>query len=420
MLSGHKKLLVIVAIVVVVAAACSSSAKSASPPGTSTAGTSASGKTLTIGVLTDVTGLGSPNNKTLPLGVKAGIGVATKDGYKINYVLADTQSSLTQALSAAQKLVEENHVFAVIADSSFTFAAAPYLLAHGIPVIGASEDASEWITDRNMFSVIGTSNYSNVYSNSGLFYKGVGVTNVASLGYSISPSSSESAKSWALSAEHYGIKTGYLNAQFPFGSTNTGPEVLAMKAAGVNGFDGAIETSTGFAMIQNLRQDGVNLKAAIFATGYGGDLAQGGPAATQIAQGFYFLSSFEPVEMRTSATQQFQTALGTYAGVTAEPTFAEYIGYTSVLALVDGLKAAGSKPTQASLTNALLGMGTFNGGGLYGSHSVGFALDLRGNQSGPDNCWWITRYQGSTFHLVPGMDPLCGAVLPGLKVSASS
>jgi branched-chain amino acid transport system substrate-binding protein len=410
MVSRRKRLLAIVAIVVVVAAACSSSSKS----------TSASGKTYTIGVLTDITGLGAPNNKTVPLGVKAGIGIAAKDGYKINYVLADTQTSPSGALAAAQLLVLQHHVFAVIADSSLTFAAAPYLLSHGIPVIGAAEDASEWLTNRNMFSVIGTSDYSNVYSNYGLFFKGVGVTTLAAMGYSISPSSSESAKSAALSAEHFGIKVGYLNAQFPFGSTNTGPAVLAIKAAGVDGFTGAIQTNTAFSLIQDLRQDGVNLKGALFATGYGGDLAQGGSAATQIAQGFYFLTSFEPVEMHTAATQQFQSALSTYAGVTTEPTFAEYIGYTSVLALVDGLKAAGSKPTQASLINALLAMRTFDGGGLYGSHSVGFALDLRGNESGPDNCWWITRYQGSTFHLVPGMDPLCGAVLPGLKVSASS
>jgi branched-chain amino acid transport system substrate-binding protein len=410
------RLLAIASAALVLAGACSSSSKSTGATGS----TGGSGKTYTIGVFTDETGLGSPNNKSLPTGVQAGVGMVAKDGYKIKYVTVDTGSSVSQALTAAHKLVDENHVFAVIADSSFTFAAAPFLLQHGIPVIGAAEDASEWLTDRNMFSVIGTSDYTNVYSNPGLFFKGVGVTNVASLGYSISPSSAESAKSWAASAQHYGIKVGYLNAKSPFGSTNTGPAVLAMKSAGVDGFDGSIETSTGFSLIQALHQNGVNLKAALFATGYGGDLAQGGPEATQIAQGFYFLSSFQPVEMHTTATQQFQSALSTYAGVTTEPTFAEYIGYTSVLALEDGLKAAGSKPTQSSLVDALLGMKTFDGGGLYGGHSVGFSLDRRGNESGPDNCWFITRYEGSTFQLVPGMDPLCGGVLPGMKVSASS
>ena len=47
-------------------------------------------------------------------GVKAGIGVAASEGYKINYVVADSQTSPTVALAGAQKLVEQDHVFAVL------------------------------------------------------------------------------------------------------------------------------------------------------------------------------------------------------------------------------------------------------------------------------------------------------------------
>ena len=46
---------------------------------------------------------------------------AAKDGYKIKYVEADTGSSPTGALATAQKLVEQDHVFAVLAYSSATF-----------------------------------------------------------------------------------------------------------------------------------------------------------------------------------------------------------------------------------------------------------------------------------------------------------
>ena len=98
----------------------------------------------------------------------------------------------------------------------------------------------------------------------------------------------------------------------------------------------------------------------------------------------------------------------------SEPTFAEYQGYLSVEALLDGLKAAGSNPTQASFIDAMLKMGTFNGGGLYGpGHSVGFALDDRGKVSGADNCDYILKFSDSTFHLVPGMDPICGKTIAG-------
>ena len=118
---------------------------------------------------------------------------------------------------------------------------------------------------------------------------------------------------------------------------------------------------------------GVTVKA-LMSTGYGGDLVTGGPGAVQAAQGVYFLTSFEPVEMNTAATQQFQNDLKTYAGVTTAPTFAEYQGYVSIDAFVQGLKAAGSNPTQASLINAMLGMTNYDGAGLWGTHTLSFAL----------------------------------------------
>jgi branched-chain amino acid transport system substrate-binding protein len=368
--------------------------------------------TYTLGVLTDLTGLGATNSFTIPKGVQAGIGRAGTEGVKIKYVVADTATSPTGALSGAQKLVEQDHVFAVIANSALTFAAAPYLKSKAIPVIGAAVDAGEWVTNSNMFSIIGTQDYNKVYSMFGQFFKGVGVTNLASLGYSISPSSSLSAKGAAASVEQYGIKVGYLNANFPFGGTNTGPSVLAMKSAGVDGFSGAIQTNTVFAIINDLRNQGVTVKS-LMATGYGGDLVQGGPGAVQSAQGVYFLTSFEPVEMGTSATQQLQSDLKNYAGVTTAPTFAEYQGYVSVDAFVQGLKAAGANPTQASLINAMLGMTAYTGAGLWGTHTLDFSMSARGQASGIQNCWWITQFQSTTFHLVTGMDPLCGKVLPG-------
>jgi branched-chain amino acid transport system substrate-binding protein len=406
----------VAAVMLMAAAACTSSSKSSGGGSSGSGG----GKTITVGVLTDLTGIASTNSVTFPTGIKAGVGLAAKDGYTIKYDVVDTGSSPAQVLSGAKKLVEQDHVFAVLASSALLFSAAPYLASQGIPVVGAAIDSTEWITDRNMFSVIGTQDYSKVYSQFGLFYKLVGATNLGSVGYSISPSSSQSAKAIALSAQDAGLKVGYLNASFPFGSTNVGPAVLAMKSAGIDAFSGSIQTNTEFAMITGLRQQGVNLKAPLLATGYGGDLTSGGPGAEQAAQGVYFLNAYQPVELNTAATQQLQSALSTYAGVTGLPTFAEYNGYASVDALVQGLKAAGSNPTRAAFINAMLGITNYNAAGLYGSHSVSFAMDQRGQVSGPDNCYFVVQYQGTTFHLVSGADPICGAVIPGKTVSASS
>jgi hypothetical protein len=38
----------------------------------------------------------------------------------------------------------------------------------------------------------------------------------------------------------------------------------------------------------------------------------------------------------------------------------------------------------------------------------------------PPNLWWdrafVVRYEGTTFHLVPEMDPICGQTIPGKTV----
>jgi ABC-type branched-subunit amino acid transport system substrate-binding protein len=167
----------------------------------------------------------------------------------------------------------------VFGQSAIFFTASNYLTAHNVPVIGMSEDGPEWITAKNMFSVAGPLQQTKVAETTGKLFKLLGVTNVAALGYGVSPVSAEGAASGAASAEVAGLKVGYLNGKFPFGSTDVGPEVLAMKAAGIDGLYPTVDPNTGFALITGLRNQGVDLKAALPPTGYGGDLLQAGPGA---------------------------------------------------------------------------------------------------------------------------------------------
>jgi branched-chain amino acid transport system substrate-binding protein len=420
MISRKKKTLGVLGAVLLLAVGCSSSSKSTSSATTSPSGSASggSGKTYTIGVLSDFTGPGANLATSFRPGIEAGIGLAKEEGYNIKTVEADSTTSPAGVLTGAKKLVEENHVLAVIMNSVVGFGAAPYLASHGIPVYGAAGDGPEWISDRNMFSVLGYEDYTTVQTTFGKFFKMQGATNIASVGYGVEPSSWETAKAVALSAQNAGLKVGYLNLNFPLGGTNVGPLVLAMKDAGVDGLSTSLITNSTFAIITGLRQQGVNLKVSIPPVGYGGDLVQGGPGAQQDAQGVYFTSGWEPVEMHTAATEKFQNALRTYAGVTGEPTFDEYIGYLAVDAFVQGLKKAGPNPSQAALINAGLGITNYDGQGLWGGRTIGFDMAFRGQFEGAGNCIWFTQYQGTTFHLVPGAAPLCGTTVPGLKANS--
>jgi ABC-type branched-subunit amino acid transport system substrate-binding protein len=408
-------LAVAIAVVLVAAVACSSSSSSKSGNGGGGGGGGA-GKTFTVGILTDLTGPAASGNLTVVQGVRAGVLFAARQGYNVKFVVGDTQTSPTGALSAAQKMVEQDHVFAVIAHSALAFTATTYLTSHNVPVIGVAEDGTEWQTSKNMFSVYGAVHPEAVSTTDGEFFKSQGVTTVGALGYSISPSSSEAAQGAAKSSQAVGLKVGYVDAAFPFGSTNVQPIALAMRNAGVDGFTATVDPNTGFALITALRQAGANLKVALLPTGYGGDLLQAGPGALQEAQNVYFTLTYEPVEMHTAATQQLESDLKA-AGVTTEPTYAEYNGYLSIALLVKGLQAAGSSPTQASLISALSAIHDWDAEGLVGSHHI----DINNRTtSGMTNCVWVTKLTGSTFQLVPGADPICGHLVPGETVSPAS
>ncbi|HWE55441.1 MAG TPA: ABC transporter substrate-binding protein [Acidimicrobiales bacterium] len=408
-MSRTSKLLVGAVALATVAAGCGSS-KSTSSGG----GGGGSGETITVGLLGDFTGLAASGNKTSPLGVQAGISLAAQQGYHIKFVQADTESSPSGALSAAQTLVEQDHVSAVLAVSSLTLLAAPYLKKQGIPVIGVAEDGSEWIGDTNMFSVYGFLDSTKVSTTGGAFFKMEGVTSVGAVGYGISPQSANSAKATGVSAQAAGLQVGYIDSNFAFGSTNVQPVAIAMKDHGVNGVVSETDPNTSFSLITAMRQAGDNPKVALFPDGYGGDISQAGPGALQTGQGVFFSLSFEPVEMQTTATKQFQTALSA-AGVNGDPTYGEYAGYASVALLVAGLKTAGANPSHAALISALNGVTNFDAWGLLGSHTLSMA-DRNSTAIGVDGCLYVVRLSGSTFQLVSGADPICGTEIPGKSV----
>ena len=402
------------------AAACSdSSGNSKATSSTGAAATSGSGSSgvkdshaYKLGVLTDLTGAASGTEKTTVQGVKAGVGLANSQGWNFKYVVADAQTSPTAAVSAARQLVEQDHVNAVIAVSALTFAAAPYLAAKGIPVIGAATDGPEWITIKNMFSVFGTGDFHKVNSGLGDFLKLVGAKNLAAMGYSVPPSTNLTAKASAVSAENAGLKVGYKNSEFPLGSTNVGPSAIAIKNAGSDALSAAMLQNTVFALITALHQNGVQLKAPVLATGYGHELLTAGAGEKQAAQGAYFTMSYEPVEMHTAATKQLASAMSTYAEVNNDPDLNEYLGYVSVDLFKTALKQTGSNPSSEQLVNTMLGIRSYNAAGLFGNHSIGFAMDQRGIYQGADNCIWYVQFSGDSFHLVQGATPLCGKYLP--------
>ncbi|HEX4659644.1 MAG TPA: ABC transporter substrate-binding protein, partial [Streptosporangiaceae bacterium] len=196
-----------------------------------------------------------------------------------------------------------------------------------------------------------------------------------------------------------GLKSGYLNTQFPFGSTNVGPIALAMKNAGVDWLFLPTDPSTSFALVVALHLLGVKLKASLLPNGYGGDLLASKPAVAA-AQGIDFETIGQPGEANTPATQQRAADLAR-VGVTGPPTFAEQEAYLALTAFVAGLKAGGPNPTRQSFMAAMSKITNYDAGGLLAPEKIAFR-----NYTPASGCLWVAQLKGSKFFVVPGT-PIC-------------
>jgi branched-chain amino acid transport system substrate-binding protein len=381
--------------------------------------TQAAGEPIKLGVLTSQTGVASSSFVTVEEGVKARLELENSkggvNGRKLEYVMADDQSTGPGAVAAAQKLIQQDKVYGILENSSFFAAAAATTTKAGIPVTGVSFDAGpEWFDPKstNIFDAYGYGNYSVVATTYGDYFKSIGATKVGAIGYGSSPSSALAAQAAIEGSKAVGLEQGFLDNSLAFGSTDVGPIVQKIKESGTDALYVPVVQSTGYALVKALKQAGVEMKSVVLATGYGQDVLDD-PATREAATGVDFSTLAAPVELETEATGEMQSALAEYAGVEGIPTFGQYIGWLTADLFISGLEQAGENASSQEFISALR-TSTWDGAGL--TTPTDFA-DIKPVNGGMDqgNCLNIVRFDGERF--VPQADtPICGEVVEGVTL----
>jgi len=117
----------------------------------------------------------------------------------------------------------------------------------------------------------------------------------------------------------------------------------------------------------------------------------------QAAQGIEFVAYGRSGRAHTPATQTMRKALEAYAGVTTDPTNAQYWGWIAADAFIRGLKAAGPNATPASFTTALRRCTTTRRAVCYRGQSR-LQPNWRPRPGyGTGNCLYILRVTGQAF-----------------------
>jgi len=383
-------------------------------------GGAASGGTIKLGYLTSLSGAASAGFTGLEGGANARLEAYKAEGGKcadtdFEVVMGDDTSNPQGALTAAQKLVQQDKVYAVLPSSSFLTGAAQYLTtqASGTPVVGAGFDASpQWQDEkiRNMFTAVGSVDYNKVATTFGDYWSALGGTKAAVVAFD-TQSSSSAALGGVQSAENAGLERGYVNVNVPFGTSDVGAIVLGIKESGADVAYLPLTPDTAFAIVGGLKQAGVEMKSVLLATGYGADLLKSDPAV-QAAQGVGFLTAYAPTELETEATQAQSEALKQYAGSESGiPSFSESMGWLTTDLFLHGLELAGCDASQEEFIDSLRSDASWDANGLLGE-PTDFSQygDIAGG-NGPGNCVYVSILEERTFVPDENAKPACGELL---------
>jgi hypothetical protein len=200
---------------------------------------------------------------------------------------------------------------------------------------------------------------------------------------------------------------GYENLSVAFGTTDVGPDILAMKGAGIDMGVCSCVQSTVLSMVSGLKQSGLNVKSLSFASADSTLFAQ--PTAAAAAQGVYYSSIIPPIDTNNPASitfeNRFKAADPSYR-MGSYPTFGATDAYISAALVLKGLQVAGANPTHQSFISGLSQVSNWNGEGLL-------AAPVSFNHFGTSEktyCEFYVHVQGEQFVSVNGGKPFCNNV----------
>ena len=363
-------------------------------------------KTIKIGFISPETGLAAAISTNGKQAFQARIdrqnAAGGVNGRKIEVVTRDDASS-GQNLTAAQDLVENEHVFAVVDASPFAFLSYRWLLEHKVPMIGNGADGTYYQQKGNEDILSSAGNGlpfgDSTYDTPARIMKLAGAKKVGALAYGAASSSVATAKAFmSFAVPGVGLDPAYTNTSVDFGTSDVGPLVLGIKNAGIDAVYLPMLGSTNIAIAQGLVQNGVDMKATILATGYGQEFLDS-PAASTLPSSAIFSVPGKPVELKDAATKQFQADLKKYAKISGVPGFGMYTGYVLADYTIAGLAKTANPLTRQGLIDGAHSIGMYDQAGLACA-PVDVSLAGRG-KTPPTTCGYAVQVKNGKFVLFP-------------------
>jgi Periplasmic binding protein len=236
-----------------------------------------------------------------------------------------------------------------------------------------------------------------------------GATRAASIGYGVSENSKVCTNTTAESIEMYSADTGvelaYTNDDLAYGLTNgIGPEVSAMKDAGVDFVATCIDLNGMKTLAQELQRQGMDDVKLYHPNTYNQDFVA---EAGDLFEGDIVSVGFRPFESDSEGTalSDYLTWMDKQGD---EPTELAMVGWINASLAFEGLLAAGPEFDRDKVTAATNAMTDFDAGGLVEpvdwtqAHSP-YTQDTRDEDDGQE-CSALVKVEGGKFVTVGPAD----------------
>lgn len=317
----------------------------------------------------------------------------------------DDFSSPSEDASQARTLVDEDHVFAVVAVATPLFTGASYLASHDVPTFGLNVNPnSAWSAGPSMFGNTGSySNFSQPQLQAAFLAEQNHVTSAAVLAYNVAQSQ-QGCEGVENAFTTYGVHVAYEDTSIPAPAIDLHADVNRMKAAGVDMVVSCMDLGGNVLLAQTMQQAGLGGALQYWFDGYDpSTLSQFG----KYMQNTYFLLSEVPFEVtqlypgQYPGMDRFQAALRRYEPGTP-PSGAALAGWMSADLFTTGLRAIGRDVTRTRLVRAINRLTDYTADGIEPP------VDWRTAHSpvsGTTRCSAFVKVEGDKFVPVYGTAP---------------
>jgi branched-chain amino acid transport system substrate-binding protein len=275
----------------------------------------------------------------------------------------DDQGSPTVDLSAAQQLVQQDHVFAVVGVGTPFFGGASYLAQQGTPTFGYVV-SKDWENKPTLFGTYGSVlSFATAVPGEAYLAQQVGAKSIAVVAYGV-PQSAGACQAAVTGMHAFGLNVTVSDLNLAYGADPT-PYVLQMQEHHVDFLLSCLDVNGSVAFARAISQNDLAMHQ-LWLDGYDRSTLQ---QYSSIMNGVYFGLQHVPFE----AASAFP---GVYPGMESyiremhryqpSSTYDEVAldGWISAALFVSGLKAVGRDLTQKKLVAAVNTETAFTGGGL--------------------------------------------------------